>query len=103
LNKEEFRDAICLHYGWTLSGVPCKCHCGKPFFVNHSMICPTGGFPIIHHNEVQDFTTSVLTEVCPNVTAEPPLLPLSGETFVHWSADVDDGARADLKASSFWS
>ena len=45
---------------WNLSGVPCKCHCGKPFSVDHSMICPTGGFPIIRHNEVRDFTTAYL-------------------------------------------
>ena len=58
LNKEEFRDALCLRYGWALPSVPGKYHCGKPFSVEHSMICSTGGFPTIHHNEVCDLTHS---------------------------------------------
>ena len=44
------------------------------------MICSTGGFP---HNEVCDLTAQLLTEVCSSVSVEPPLQPLSGETFTH--------------------
>lgn len=47
------------------------------------MICSTGGFLTIHHNEVRDLTAQLLTEVCPGVSVEPPLQPLSGETFTH--------------------
>ena len=43
-----------------------------------------------------------LTEVCPNVAIEPALQPLSGETFPLRSANVDDGARLDVKAQNFW-
>jgi len=28
--------------------------------VEHAMNCPTGGFPIIHHNELHDFTASLV-------------------------------------------
>ena len=73
LNKGEFRDALCLRYGWALPSIPGKCHCGKPFSVDHFVVCSTGGFPTIRHNEVHDLTAQLLTEVCPSVSVEPPL------------------------------
>jgi len=30
LNKQEFRDAICLRYGWKIPNTPRVCGCGKP-------------------------------------------------------------------------
>ena len=39
LNKQEFRDALCLHYGWRLSNVPDHCVCGSSFSANYAMIC----------------------------------------------------------------
>ena len=62
-----------------------------------------GGFPIIRHNEIRDITASLLTEVCHNVATEPPLQPLTGETFHLRSANVADGARPDIRARGFWS
>ena len=29
INKQEFRDAISLRYGWTISDMPSYCACGK--------------------------------------------------------------------------
>ena len=46
------------------------------------MNCPTGGFPTIQHNELRDFTASLLSEVCHGVSVEPHLQPLTGETSV---------------------
>ena len=43
---------------------------------------------MIRHNEIRDITASLLTEVCPNVAIEPPLQPLSGETFRLASANI---------------
>ena len=93
LHKGEFRDALCLHYGWTLSNTPRLCNCGKAFTIDHAMVCHMGGFPTIRHNEIRDLTASLLTEVCSNVAIEPHLQPLSGETFRLASTNTDDGAR----------
>ena len=71
LHKGEFRDALCLRYGWSLSNTPQLCNYGKAFTVNHAMVCHMGGFPTIRHNEIRDLTASLLTEVCPNVAIEP--------------------------------
>ena len=102
LHKGAFRDAICLRYGWHPSGLPSLCACSKNFTVEHAMNCPTGGFPTIRHNELRDFTASLLSEVCHNVSVEPQLQPLTGETFPLASANVEDGARLDVAASGFW-
>ena len=102
LHKGEFRDALCLHYGWTLSNTPRLCNCGKAFTIDHTMVCHMGGFPMIRHNEISDLTASLLTEVCSNVAIEPHLQPLSGETFRLASTNTDDGARLDVRARGYW-
>ena len=66
------------------------------------MTCKRGGFRILRHNEIRDMTAKLLSEVCHNVATEPPLQPLSGETFTHRSANVSAEARLDIKARSFW-
>ena len=44
----------------------------------------------------------MLSEVCHNVRIEPSLQPLSGEQFHYRSANIEDGARLDVSAESFW-
>ena len=102
LHKGEFRDALCLRYGWKLSHTPAKCNCGLAFSADHAMICHMGGFPTIRHNELRDVTASLLTEVCHDVATEPHLQPLSGESMTLRSAITDDGARLDIRARGFW-
>ena len=86
-----------------MGGTPLVCHaCSKDFTVEHAMNCPTGGFPTIRHNELRDFTASLLSEVCHGVSVEPHLQPLTGETFSLNSAIVEDGARLDVAANGFW-
>ena len=97
-----FRDAICLRYGWHPSGLLPICACLKDFTVEHAMNCPTGGFPTIRHNELRDFTASLLSEVCHGVSVEPHLQSLTGEIFSLASAIVEDGARLDVAANGFW-
>ena len=78
LHEEAFRDGICLRYGWRPEGLPTTCACG----------C--------------QYTTDLLSEVCSNVSTEPHLQPLSGETLTHSTAIRDDRTRLDVKANGFW-
>ena len=82
--------------------VPSNCACGKSFSVEHAISCPKGVFPTLRHNEVRDFTASLLTEACSNVQVEPPLQKLTGEVLVGASANREDGARVDVAADNFW-
>ena len=61
-----------------------------------------GGFPTIRHNELRDFTATLLTEVCHNVAKEPHLQPLTGEQMTLRSSITTDAARVDIRASGFW-
>ena len=55
----------------------------------------------IRHNEIRDLTAKMLSEVCHSVATEPPLQPLSGESFSYRSAIVGAEARLDIKARGF--
>ena len=100
MNKQEFRDALCLRYGWQLSNVPDHCVCGSSFSVNHAMICRHGGLTFIRHNELRDLTASWLQDVCHDVAVEPPLQPLHGESLTPNSAVLGDDAMADIHAGA---
>uniref|UniRef100_A0A1X7TEM9 Uncharacterized protein n=1 Tax=Amphimedon queenslandica TaxID=400682 RepID=A0A1X7TEM9_AMPQE len=78
LHKGDFRDALCLRYGWSPPLLPSHCVCGHNFSVEHALNCKCGGFPSIRHNELRDITADLLTEVCHNVLIEPPLQPITG-------------------------
>ena len=43
-----------------------------------------------------------MSEVCHDVSKEPSLQPLSGESLSLRTCNRDDGARLDIKASGFW-
>ena len=51
--KGEFRDALCLRFGWQIPNLPQSCVCGRTFSVQHAFSCPCGGFPSIRHNELR--------------------------------------------------
>ena len=102
LNKQEFSDAIRLRYGWDLDRLPTNCPCGAAFSVHHAMSCKKGGFIHSRHNEVRDFTASLLNEVCNDVSIEPILQPLSGERFQYRTPNRAPDARLDISARSFW-
>ena len=59
----------------------------KPLFTNR------GHFRSIRLDRIRDLFAEFLTEVCPNVSTEVALQPISRETFSHRSANTDDGAR----------
>ena len=102
LNKQEFTDAIALRYGWSLDGLPNRCTCGIPFDADHAMVCKKGGFICVRHDEVRDLTAQMLKEVCHDVSVEPALLPLGGETFGYRTANMSSDARVDVSARGFW-
>ena len=102
LHKGDFRDALCLRYGWRPQHLPSNCVCGKSFSVEHALSCNCGGFPIKRHNEIRDLTAELLDEVCIGVGIEPALQPLSNEHLRLKSSNREDGARLDVVAVDFW-
>ena len=102
LNKQEFIDAVALRYDLPVEGLPDTCACGSSNNTNHAMICKSGGFVCIRHDEIRDLTASLLREVCHDVTVEPSLLPLSGEVMQHRTANIANEARVDISARGFW-
>ena len=102
LHKSDFRDALCLRYGWQLTNLPSKCACGASFSVEHALCCSMGGFPTIRHNEIRDFTANAMSETCHDVCIEPPLQALTTEPLPHATSNRDDGARLDIRAQGFW-
>ena len=57
---------------------------------------------ITWHNALRDLTATLLSEVCPDTSTEPPLQPLSGEGLELLTANCDQEARLDIKALRFW-
>ena len=57
---------------------------------------------VAHHNEIRDFTASILTEVCNDVSIEPILQPVPEKDSFPSSANVTDGARMDIAVNGFW-
>ncbi len=102
LHKGAFRDALALRYGWEPALLPSHCACGKAFSSEHALSCPTGGFLIVRHNEVRDFTAGLLREICHDVEIEPTLQPLTGEQLVLATANRNIEARLDIKARGLW-
>ena len=54
LNKQEFRDGICLQYGWRVPQTPSHCLCGKKNDTEHALSCKKGGYVIMRHNRIRD-------------------------------------------------
>ena len=102
LNKQAFRDALCLRFGWIPTRLPQHCSCGHPFSVDHALSCSKGAMPSIQQNSIRDITAELLTEVCPNVGIEPTLQPLNGEAFNCKTANTKDNGRLDIKAQNVW-
>ena len=74
-------DALALRYGWSPKNLPVSCVCGRSNNIEHALSCPNGAFPTIRHNDIRDLTAELMSEVCHDVSTEPPLQPLSGESL----------------------
>ena len=66
------------------------------------MVCHKGGYPTLRHSESRDLPADLLKEVCHNTCIEPVLQELSGESFQLRSANTEDEAHVDIRASGFW-
>jgi len=81
---------------------PANCVCGRSNNIEHSLSCSNGAFPAIHYNGIQDLTADLLCEVCHDVSIEPSLQPLTGESLSLHTANFNANARLDIKATGFW-
>ena len=102
LHKSDFRDALCLRYGWQPTNLSSKCACGASFLVEHALWYIMDGFLTIGHNEIRDFTANAMSETCHDVCIEPPLQALTTEPHPHATSNRDGGARLDIQAQGFW-
>ena len=102
LTKSDFRDGLCLRYGWYPDQLPSFCACAAGFSVSHALSCPTGGFPSVLHNEVRDVIAHLLKKVTHSVAIEPTLQPVAGERFQHCTANSDAQAQLDVSANGIW-
>ena len=78
MNRDEFRDALCLRYVWHLKKMAHTCECGAANDIDHALICKLGGFVIMRHNAVRDVEADFLRNVCKDVSVEPGLIHLTG-------------------------
>ena len=58
LNKQEFKDSLCLRYNLPLPNLPSYWACGEMFTVNHALSCKKGGSVAQRHDTIQDLLTS---------------------------------------------
>ena len=99
LNKQEFRDSICMRYGWNIPDTPAYCQCGKKNDLDHTLICSKGGYVYMRHNGIRDLEGELMKEVCRDVKIEPQLQPI-GEREL--SGITEDKARLDVSGVGVW-
>ena len=102
MNRNEFRDALCLRYGWHLKGMAQTCECGAANDIDHALICKLGGFVIMRHNAVRDVEADFLRNVCKDVSVEPGLIQLTGNEELASGSNLEDNARLDISCRGFW-
>ena len=56
----------------------------------------------MRHNQLRNFTSRALRDVCHDVSIEPPLQILSGNESLSKTTNKDDEARLDVAARGFW-
>ena len=101
LNKQEFRDSICLRYGLRVPNTSSPCLCGKKNDIDHALSCKRGGYVIKRHDRVRDLEAELMREVCTDVRIEPHLLPLANPNRV--SGNKAENARLDVAGNGLWS
>ena len=101
LNKQDFRDSICLRYGWKIPNTPLFCSCSKRNDVDHALTCMVGGYVIMRHDRVRNMEASILKDVCKDVRLEPELLPVDNAPIEN--ASTAERARLDISAVGIWS
>ena len=102
LNKSEFRDGICLRYGWKIPNIPSHCACGKRNTVDHILNCHLGGFVNSRHDCIRNLEADLLKDICKDIKIEPELLPVGNIPFPT-STNTADKARLDVAAVGVYS
>ena len=100
LSKQEFRDSICLRYGWRVPNTPSHCQCGKKNDLDHTLSCAKGGYVIMRHNQIRDLEAELMREVCTDVKIEPQLIPLANNGLI--SGNTTENARLDVSGNGVW-
>ena len=100
LNKQEFRDAICLRYGFPIRHTPTYCACGVMNDLNHTLNCKKGGYVSMRHNALRDTEAYLLKECCRDVKVEPVLLPAR---TVEAQDSSEQRLQLDVSAVGVWS
>ena len=102
LRKHQFWDSPRLRYGWVLPNMSSTCcYCAK-MDVQYGVSCKRGGFVTIRHNDLQDLTANLLSNVCNDVEIEPKLLPVTGEISSNTGANTRTEARLYIRSRGFW-
>ena len=101
LNKQDFRDAVSLRYGWKIKGVPNICSCGKQNDIDHALICHKGGFVNMRHDKVRNVEAKLMQKVCKDVQVEPILMPTRAERL-NEGTNIAPNARLDIAARGVW-
>lgn len=101
LNKSEFRDAISLRYGWSITNIHTHCACGAKNDIDHVLVCKLGGYVTFRHNALRDAEAELLREVCRDVRTEPLLLPTCKNIHPK-GTNTKDQARLDIVATGLW-
>ena len=101
LNRQEFRDSLCIRYGWKIPKTPLHCACGNKNTIDHALTCTKGGYVIMRHNQIRDLEAILLKDVCKDVKVEPELLPIGNRSVS--SSNTSVKARIDVSAVGIWS
>ena len=99
LNKQEFRDSVCLRYGWRIPDTPAYCQCGQKNSYDHTLTCTKGGYVMMRHNGIRDLEGELMREVCKDVKIEPELQPVGVREM---SGITTDKARTDVSGVGVW-
>ena len=103
LNKQEFKDAVCLRYGWRIANTPSYCQCKKKNDIDHALSCATGGYVMMRHNRLRDLEAELMQEVCRDVRIEPELLPLGEVNLqVITHGNKANKGRLDVSGVGVW-
>jgi len=96
-NKQGFRDATCIRYGWKIDGTPTQHRvCEETNSVDHSLICKL----VWIYNSARD-AEAHMREICKDVKIEPTLLPITENNFER-KVNTADNARLDISVRGFW-
>ena len=93
INKEEFKDAFCLRYGWRIQDMPKFCACGQANSLDHVLICKKRGYVSMRHYILRGTEAKLLQEFCQIRKTKPELLPTTNEIA---RGNITDKARLDI-------